>query len=654
MKRNKVLIVGGVAGGASAAARLRRLDEAAEIIMFEKGGYISFANCGLPYYIGGEIKDKTSLYLQTPEGFALRFNIDVRVFSEVIEIRRDIKSVVVRDMRSGETYSETYDKLVLSPGAEPVRPPIDGIKNSDKIFTLRNIPDALRIKEYIDSADIHDAVIVGGGYIGVEMAENLCLAGLNVTVVEMQDQVIAPLDFDMAAEVSRYIEENGVKLMLKTSVVSVMEKEGKLNITTDRGLIIADIIILAVGVRPETEIAKKAGLETGINGALVTDEHMCTSDPDIYAAGDAVEIREYVSGRRAVIPLAGPANKQGRTIADNICGIDSRYEGSQASSVLKVFDMTVAATGINEKTAKRLGFDYDKVFTYSPDHATYYPGAANMSVKTIFDKKTGKILGAQIVGFNGSDKRCDIMATAIRFGATASDLAKLDLCYAPPYSSAKDPVNMAGYVIENILFDKVKNFHWHDIEKLVNDKNVILLDTRTKAEYDHGHIEGFINIPLDKLRSELEKLDKNKPVYVTCQIGLRGYIACRILIQNGFDCYNLSGGYRLYKSIFGTLSENKERINRIQVKETDRVFQGKGICADVSLDLCGSVCPEPVIRFNKVFRQAKKGDMIKIFVTDPAFAGDIEKLCLRTGNRLIEKTCKNGIYELYIEKTKKN
>jgi len=543
----KVLIVGGVAGGASAAARLRRLDEKAQIVMIERGEYISFANCGLPYYIGGEIKEKSDLTLQTPESFRARFNVDVRNFTEVISINKSEKTVTAINLKTGRQYTESYDKLILSMGAEPIKPPIKGI-DSDRVFTIRNIPDTLKIKNYIDEKSAKSAVVVGGGYIGVEMAENLKLAGLDVTIVELADHVIGPLDIEMACEVHRYIRGKGVKLVLSNGVKEIEEVGNKLIVKLNNNSIETDIVIMSVGVRPETQLAKDAGLELNARGSIIVNEHMETSEKDIYAVGDAVEVMDFVTGVKAFIPLAGPANRQGRIAADNICGIKSKYSGTQGSSILKVFDMTVAMTGINERTAKALGLKYDKVYTYSSSHAGYYPGSTYMTIKTIFEKDTGKILGAQIVGFGGVDKRCDVLATAIRAGMTGFDLAELELCYAPPFSSAKDPVNMVGFVIENTLRGLVKNFHWHDVEKLPRDGSVTILDVREPSEVLRGKIEGSINIPLDDLRDNLEKLDKTKPVYVYCFSGLRSYIACRMLTGRGFDAYNLSGGYRLYKS----------------------------------------------------------------------------------------------------------
>ncbi len=660
----KVIIIGGVAGGASAAARLRRLDENREIILMERGEYISFANCGLPYYIGGEIKEKGALTLQTPESFHARFHVDVRVLNEVTAIDRKEKKVMVKNLRTGKTYEESYGKLILSMGAEPIRPNMEGI-HSDKVFTLRNIPDTYKIKGFLESRQPKTAVVVGGGYIGVEMAENLYNAGLAVTIIEMADQVIAPLDFDMAVDVHRHIESKGVTLLLGNGVRSIADLGDKLKISVNSGELEADMLIMAVGVRPESTIAKNAGLEVNERGYIKVSDDMLTSDPDIYAVGDAIEITDFVTGQKAAIPLAGPANKQGRIAADNIAGLGSKYRGTQGSAILKVFDITVATTGVNEKTAKRLGLEFDKSFTYSASHASYYPGAVNMSIKTIFEKGTGKILGAQIVGFDGADKRCDVMATAIRGGMTAYDLAELELCYAPPYSSAKDPVNMAGFVIENILTGKVKNFHWHDVKALPRDGSVTLLDTRMEMEYENGHIDGFINIPLDSLRDRLQEIDKNKPVYVTCQIGLRGYVAARILSQKGYDTYNLSGGYRLYHSIFGTKNtlKNVFGINpETQLPEEKDMESKKKRMSDeeagggrqISIDACGLQCPGPIVKLSAALKEAQIGDVIEISTTDPAFAGDIEGYCKRTGHVFEGMASNKGISIAKIRKAPKS
>ena len=545
----KVVIVGGVAGGASAAARLRRLDEQAEIVMLERGEYISFANCGLPYYVGGEIAKKSALLLQTPESFHARFRVDVRTRTEAVAVDTTHKLVTVKNLATGETSQESYDRLILSPGAAPLRPPVPGFDNP-RVFTLRNVPDTVRIKEFVEEEFPDSAVVVGGGYIGVEMAENLKKAGLAVTIVEMADHLIAPLDADMAAEVHRYIRSQGVDLRLNTEVKAVEEQtDGKLKLALSQGELTTDMVLLAAGVRPDTALARQAGLKLNARGAIVVDEFMRTSAPGVYAVGDAVEITDFVTGQKGYVPLAGPANKQGRIAADNICGIPTTYKNTQGSSVLKIFDMTVAMTGANERAAKQAGLNCDKVFTFSQSHAGYYPGAHGMSVKTVYEKETGRILGCQIVGYDGVDKRCDVMAGAIRAGMTAFDLTELELCYAPPFGSAKDPVNFAGYVIENTLTGKVKNFHWHDVANLPRDGSVTLLDVRTPSERAAGHIEGFRHIPLDELRDRAGELPKEKPVYIHCHSGLRSYIACRLLTGLGYDCYNLSGGWRLYECV---------------------------------------------------------------------------------------------------------
>lgn len=545
----KVVIIGGVAGGATAAARLRRLNEEAQIIILERGGYISYANCGLPYYIGGEITEKNALTLQTPQSFFARFRIDVRVKNEAVQILPDEKKVIVRRLDDGSEYEETYDKLILSPGAKPVKPPLPGI-DGKRIFTLRSVEDTFLLDEFIKRERPKRAVVIGGGFIGLEMAENLKNLGLEITVVERLNQVMTPLDYDMACSVHGYLQKKGIRLLRSKAVTGFEEQEHGISTLLEAGEAVeADLVVLAIGVAPETALAEKSGLELGARGSIVVNDRMETSVPDIYAVGDAVELVHYVSGRKTLIPLAGPANKQGRIAADNICGGDSHFRGAQGTSVLKLFDMTVAATGLNEAAAKAAEIPFDKVVTFSPNHATYYPGASNMTIKTLFDPGSGKILGAQIVGFDGVDKRIDVLATAIRAEMTAADLEELELAYAPPFSSAKDPVNMAGFVIGNILAGRVKQYHWHDLKSLPNDGSVIRLDVRTDAEYQAGHMEGTVHIPVDVLREHLGELDRSKPIYVNCQSGLRSYIACRILAQHGYDCYNFSGGYRFYQLI---------------------------------------------------------------------------------------------------------
>lgn len=545
----KVVIIGGVAGGATAAARMRRLDESAQIVVFERTGFVSYANCGLPYYIGGVIENKEELTLQTPESFMQRFRVDMRIRSEVTSINPEKKTVTVHDLTSDKIYEESYDKLLLSPGAKPIKPDIPGIDN-ENIYTLRTVEDTLRIREVIREKNPRRVTVIGGGFIGIEAAENLVNMGIAVTLIQRSAHLLPPFDFDMACMVHNKMRRHGVSLMLNTQVNEIMQKDDGLLLKTTAGCDVpSDMVLLAVGVLPDTKLAENAGMELGIKGSIVVTDRMETSIPDVYAVGDAIEVKHFVTDKKAVISLAGPANKQGRIAADNICGEESVFKGSQGSSVIKLFDMTVASTGINEKTAKAAGFNYESVILSPLSHAGYYPGAKVMLMKVLYEKDTLEILGAQIAGYEGVDKRIDVIATAIRAGLSATELAELDLAYAPPYSSAKDPVNMAGFMIENIVSGKIKQFHYDEIDKLPRDGSVTLLDTRTTFEYKMGKAHGFINIPVDELRERLSEIPENKPVYVMCQSGLRSYIACRILMQNGYDCYNFSGGYGFYSMI---------------------------------------------------------------------------------------------------------
>ena len=545
----KVVIVGGVAGGATAAARIRRLDEKAEIVVFERSGYISYANCGLPYYIGGVIEDPEDLTLQTPESFFSRFRIHMKVHHEVTAIHPDRKTVSVKDLKSGEEFEESYDKLLLSPGAKPVWPDLPGM-DSDKLFSLRTVEDTFRIKEFVDHNKPKSAVMVGGGFIGLEVAENLRELGMDVTIVQRPKQLMNPFDADMASFIHSEVRKHGVKLALGYSVEGFEEKDGGINVLLkNREAIHTDMVVLAIGVTPESSLAKDAGLALGLKGSILVNDRMETSIPDIYAVGDAVQVKHYVTGHDALIALAGPANKQGRIAADNICGGDSRYLGSQGSSVIKVFDMTAATTGINETNALKAGLSVDTVVLSPMSQAGYYPGGKVMTMKVVFEKETYRLLGAQIVGYAGVDKRIDVLATAIRVGMKATELKDLDLAYAPPYSSAKDPVNMAGFMIDNIARGILKQWHLKNADALPRDGSVTLLDTRTAGEYKRGHIDGFRNIPVDELRQRLEELDPGKPVYVICQSGLRSYIASRILEGNGFTAYNFSGGFRFYDAV---------------------------------------------------------------------------------------------------------
>ena len=543
----KVIIIGGVAGGATAAARIRRLDEQAEIVVFERSGFISYANCGLPYYIGGVIEDPEELTLQTPESFFSRFRVAMRVRHEVTAIHPDRKTVSVTNLETGEEFEEGYDKLILSPGAKPTQPRLPGV-GLDKLFTLRTVEDTFRIKAYISENHPKSAVLAGGGFISLELAENLRELGMEVTIVQRPKQLMNPFDPDMAAFIHSEMRRHGVKLALGHTVEGFEEKDGGVDVLLkDEQPLHADMVILAIGVSPETTLAKDAGLELGIKGSIVVNDRMETSVSDIYAVGDAVQVKHFVTGQDALISLAGPANKQGRIAADNICGGDSHYTGSQGSSVIKIFGMTAATTGVNETNAKKAGLDVDTVILSPMSHAGYYPGGKVMTMKVVFEKGTYRLLGAQIVGYEGVDKRIDVLATAIRAGLKATALKDLDLAYAPPYSSAKDPVNMAGFMIENIANGVLKQ--WHLADALPRDGSVTLLDTRTVGEYASGHIDGFLNIPVDELRERLGELDKGKPVYVICQSGLRSYIACRILHGNGFACYNFSGGFRFYDAV---------------------------------------------------------------------------------------------------------
>ncbi|MBR2491426.1 MAG: FAD-dependent oxidoreductase [Ruminiclostridium sp.] len=545
----KIVIVGGVAGGATAAARIRRLDEDAQIVVFERSGFVSYANCGLPYFIGDVIDDPQALTLQTPESFFARFRVDIRVRHEVTAIHRDRKTVSVTNLATGETFEESYDKLLLAPGAKPVQPRLPGI-GLDKVFTLRTVEDTFRIKNYINAHKPKSAVLAGGGFISVELAENLRALGMEVTIVQRPRQLMNPFDPDMAAFLHAEARKHGVNLALGFSVEGFAEKDGGVDVLLENAAPLhADMVVLAIGVSPESSLAKEAGLDLGIKGSILVNDRMETSDPHIYAVGDAVQVKHAVTGEPAHIALAGPANKQGRIAADNICGGDSRYLGSQGSSILQLFDLTAAATGLNEGGARRAGLDYDKVILSPMNHAGYYPGGQLLTMKVLFEKESYRLLGAQIIGYQGVDKHIDILATAIHAGLKATDLKDLDLAYAPPYSSAKAPVNMAGFMIDNIAQGRMKQWYLEDVENLPRDGSVTLLDTRTPMEYAGGYIPGFRNIPVDDLRERLDEIEPGKPVYVICQSGLRSYIASRILEEKGFEAYNFTGGFRYFAAV---------------------------------------------------------------------------------------------------------
>ncbi|MCD8137876.1 MAG: CoA-disulfide reductase [Parabacteroides gordonii] len=649
----KYLVIGGVAGGATAAARLRRMDENADIILFERGKYVSYANCGLPYYIGGVIAERDKLFVQTVEGFTARFNIDIRPEQEVTAIHPKDKTVEVKNLGTGQTYTESYDKLVLSPGAEPLRPGIEGI-NSKKIFTLRNVPDTDTIKNYVDQNKPRHAVVVGGGFIGLEMAENLHDLGINIAVVEMANQVMAPLDYSMAAIVHQQLIDKKVDLRLEDGVSRFEETSEGILIHLRSGKQIAtDLVILSIGVRPETRLAKEAGLAIGSLGGIAVNDYMQTSDPDIYALGDAVEVINPVTGKPALIPLAGPANKQGRIVADNIVfGNRETYKGTIGTSIAKVFDLTVAAAGANAKLLKREGIAYRSSYTHSASHAGYYPGAVPMSIKILFSPENGKLLGAQIVGFDGVDKWIEMLAQVIQRKGTVYDLTELEQAYAPPYSSTKDPVNMAGYVAENILTKKVEIIGWRDIARLSSE--TILVDVRTADEYSLGSIPGAINIPVDELRSRLSELPKNRPIVVTCAVGLRGYLAYRILVQHGYkDVRNLSGGYKTW-SIATAKPTLVQAGSNPKTTETEKpvaaVAPHSSTRQTIRIDACGLQCPGPVMQLKKHYAEINTGDRLLITATDQGFGKDVAAWCNMTGAQLVGVENKSGVIQATIEK----
>lgn len=645
------LIIGGVAGGATVAARLRRMDEKANIILFERGKYVSYANCGLPYYIGDTINNREKLFVQTAKGFTDRFWIDIRTEQEVTAIRPDKKEVEIKNLSTGETYTETYDKLVLSPGAEPLRPSIEGI-GSKKIFTLRNVPDTDTIKNYVNTENPKRAIVVGGGFIGLEMAENLHDLGIQVDVVEMANQVMAPLDFSMAAIVHRQLTDKGVGLHLEDGVSRFEEKDGGVTVHLRSGKQIAtDMVLLSIGVRPETKLAKDAGLAIGERGGIAVNDYMQTSDANIYALGDAVEVRHLVTGQPALIPLAGPANKQGRIVADNIVfGNKEKYPGSIGTSIAKVFDLTVAAAGANAKLLQRNNIPYISSYTHGASHAGYYPGAVPLSIKILFAPENGKLLGAQIVGFNGVDKRIEMLAQVIQRGGTVHDLAELEHAYAPPYSSAKDPVNMAGFVAENILNKKSRIIQWRELAELPAD--TIRIDVRTHDEYKLGTIPGFINIPVDELREHLDELPKEKPIVVTCAVGLRGYLAYRILVQNGFKYVrNLSGGYKTWSVATAPIKEIVS--HKPEIPESTSYGNSDSQINLLKVDACGLMCPGPVMQLKKNYKALKIGEQLQITATDQAFGKDVTSWCKMTGAELVALENKNGVVAATIRKQEK-
>ena len=653
MASKKILIVGGVAGGASAAARLRRLDESARITIFERGEYISFANCGLPYHIGGVIEDRERLLVVKPEKLKNWFDIEVRTQNEVTAIDSQAKTVTVRNLLEGSEYTESYDALVLSPGADPVRPPIPGA-DAAGVYTLRNIPDMDAIKLAVDENKAKHAVIVGGGYIGLEMAEALIDRGVKTTLVELLPQVMGTVDPEMAAPLHQELKLHGVDLQLNTSVTQIQPNGDLLKVHLSTGdLLKTNMVIMAVGVRPETKLAKEAGLMMGSRGGIKVNKNMQTSAADIYAVGDAVEVTDLVGGFETLIPLAGPANRQGRIAADNICGIESEYKNTQGTAICKVFNLAVALTGMNEKNLQRAGLNYEKVYVHPSSHAGYYPGATQISLKLLFDPENGKILGAQAVGAAGVDKRIDVIAAAIRAGMTVHDLTEMELCYAPPYGSAKDPVNYAGFVASNVISGKMPVSHAQDALQLADSQK--LLDVRTPAEVEAGTIPGAVNIPLDQLRDRLGELSKDKEWLVFCQVGLRGYLATRILLQNGFTANNLTGGYKTYCAFEGITSEADSPRKEVK-DDAGRGHQIESSIENASagvvetIDACGLSCPGPILRLKEAVDAVRPGQAVRILTSDPGFSADIAGWCDSTGNRLVDLSTDNGRYAAVIEK----
>lgn len=641
----KYIVIGGVAGGATVAARLRRMDEQAEIILLERGAYVSYANCGLPYYIGGEISERDHLFVQTVKGFQDRFAIDIRVRQEAVEILREQKAVRIKNLETGAEYTESYDKLVLSPGAAPIRPNLEGI-NLPNIFTLRNVPDTDAIKNYITANRPRRAVVVGGGFIGLEMAENLHRQGLEVHVVEMGRQVMAPIDYSMASIVHHHMVEQGIHLHLERGVTRfVPSASGALEVVlSDEQKIETDMVILSIGVRPETTLAKDSGLAIGALGGISVNEYMQTSDPDIYALGDAVEVVHGVTGKPALIPLAGPANKQGRIVADNIVyGNVSVYSGTIGTSIAQVFDLTVAAAGANSKLLDREKIPYLSSFTHSQSHAGYYPGAVSMSVKILFSPENGRLLGAQIVGFDGVDKRIEMLAQVIQNQGTVADLMELEHAYAPPYSSAKDPVNMAGFVADNILKKRVETILWSDVASLPAD--AVKIDVRTPAEYELGTIPGFVNISVDELRGRLAELPKERLIVVTCAIGLRGYLAYRILKQHGFtNVKNLSGGYKTWSAATMPVGQPDASCDSCC---GDEPCSTKNI---VEVNACGLMCPGPIMKLKSTYEQLDNDAMLCITATDQAFAKDVKSWCKMTGADLVSLDKQAGQVKALVRK----
>lgn len=649
----KVVIVGGVAGGASTAARLRRMDEQAEIVMLERGPYISFANCGMPYYIGEVIQDRERLLVVTPESLKEMLNIDSRVHHEVLKINRDEKSVTVKDLETGMIYEETYDKLVLSPGATPILPPLPGV-DLPGVFTLRNLPDMDQIKSFVDQKKPARAVVVGGGFIGLEIAENLQHRGVEVTLIEMLNQVMAPIDYEMASLVHQHLIFKKIRLALGDGLKAISQGDEngwlKVHLSSDRS-VDTQMVIMSIGVRPENQLAKDAGLELGFRGTIKTNEHMQTSDPDIYAVGDAAELTSRTTGNPTALALAGPASRQGRVVADHIAGRDASFNGVIGTSVVKVFDLTVAAVGMNTHQLEGAELAYQNVIIHASNHAGYYPGASPMALKLLFSPE-GKIYGAQAVGVEGVDKRIDVIATAIQGGMSVYDLEELELGYAPPYSSSRDPVNIIGFTAANVLRGDAKVMHWDEINKL-DRHEVAIIDVRLPEELGLGMIDGSVNIPLQSIRQQLNEIPKGKPVLVYCQTGQRSYFASRVLNQLGYDAYNLTGGYKTYSHAVGRQS-NFDVFEHVSISSREEITEippySGTISAEVTVDACGLQCPGPILKLYNKIKEVNEGDIVTVQATDYGFTSDVEAWAKSTGNRLLSLDTEDGIIVAKIQK----
>lgn len=644
----KIVIIGGVAGGATAATRLRRLSEEDEIVLFEKGPYISFANCGLPYHVGKVIKEREDLLLQTPEGMSAQYNLDIRVLSEVLEVHPEDHKVIVKNQETGETYEENFDKLIISTGAKAIIPQIPGLSNAKNVFTLRNIPDMDKIKAHISKFNIKTATVIGGGFIGLEMMENLVELGLNVQLIEMSPQVMPNIDIELAQMLHSQINMHGVKLLLNNGLKSFHDNGMKIELN-DGQILDTDMTILSIGVVPENSLAKDANIELGFKGTIKVDRQMRTNYADIYAIGDVIEVEDAVSGLPTNIPLAWPANRQGRLVADVINGMEAEYTGTQGTSVAKVFELTVAGTGNSERLLKSQGIEYEVIHIHPNSHAGYYPGASPIALKLLFGRKDGKIFGAQAVGVEGVEKRIDVIATAMKFGAKAPDLAKIELSYAPPYSSAKDPVNMLGYTADNMMREKVSTFQWSEISDL-KAAGAYFLDVREDFELATGFIEGGIQIPLNQLRDRLNELPKDQTIYVYCQVGARGYNAARILMQEGFEVKNLDGGYKTYKNSKYQLRNITFKSENLDKPKTSQTFNGE----DIELDACGLQCPGPILKVKENIDKMELGQRLNIKASDFGFAADIENWAKATGNTVIKNEIEGNKIVATVLKGKEN